>query len=228
MATTTVYLVGNDSGNVWHAFFAGLSIVDVAESQDDRLILDQISFPASSSQIMVVKTNTLTLLQDRSLLNSIISSVPSFEIFFMAKWMDIYRYYQFISVHDHFKVVRTFGAHGFHALVFSESGLEKLKARANERKDLTVASCLNSIVSDGSALSVTTVPSLMEYDVFRAPPHHTAPYLFTCEFQGGAILPQRPHPRRVSDDLQFFWAMVITMVVIITICVFSSLQKRWT
>lgn len=166
-------------------------------------------------------------------INSAISKLASrptpevMDVFYLAKWLDIPNKFEKLDLlpgGGH--VVKTWSPHGFQALVFTNTGFDKLlKAFPPDKKPVVCrpfSEVMNLMIQNGALIAATTTPSLMQYDTYLTgdPSGYNdslAPYTYlkSCEARGD-IGVDRPQNRRISSDLTMFWFIIVVLVTFIT------------
>lgn len=193
--------------------------------------------------VVIVKSSTVTVGTTYDMLADALSVAETklgaaLDVFFFAKWLDRADQFEDVFVYGGGgKIVRTWNAFGFNALAFTPSGFAKIAdmydPSANPVVCRSFSHVLNAHIQAGALMAATTTPSLLQFDatltaIRNANTALEAPYSYlkTCETRG-AVHAERPRNRRISNELAFFWVVLIVLLVAVTLAVGQRVARLY-
>jgi len=151
----------------------------------------------------------------------------SWEIFYLANWLDrcdLYR--SFSNADDLIKIAKTFSPNGLQAMLFSPRGRDMLLGRIPMRNHefftpirFPLSQQLNENIQCGNISSITTTPNFFNYNVTLA---KTKPDLLKlCECR-------EPEEKFVANAIPLFWFLILgTFVVILAWFFYVTVGKKY-
>lgn len=142
----------------------------------------------------------------------------NWDIVYLCKWMDradLYTDFHDLDCGNNLKLVKTSSPHGFHCMLISPQGCEKLKQLlpVNEKLDYSLSFHLNQLVSNGQLSAYTTTPNLIAFDVRSAQSDFELTRLSECR---EIPLPVKAG-KKTKGSMALFWLVIVVLIVVFII-----------
>ena len=207
-----------------------LGVVNLTDETVDTSIL--------TGPVLIAKTSICSSTAPADIANIVNAFEPmvEYDIFYLSKWLDRCDQYEYISSPlPALRLVQTYNPHGFHAIVFQPTGIERVLERYHPAdhplKNCPFGQALNNMIARDSKkyeplIALTTTPTLLSFDVVECRQCETdSMKLSECR---DVPTPAQPGTSRLSANLVFFWFLLIAVVILITAWIFVKMGMSFS
>ncbi len=208
--------------NLENIEFITQEIPDCKENLDYIRLMSLLNLVDETTFAIYVRSTTISLVSSNKILkliydlcNAYLNSSESksrFDLMYLAKWADRCDQYTILgSVFDNINLVENVRPYGLQSVLFSPCGAQKIKELLCDPITHPVSLAISQLITGGKLYSLTTSPSIMNYNVLEATKNYD--YIKTHECADPPS--DNGKPTHQGSNLSLFVFIIIVIVVVV-------------